>query len=131
MRFRKRSLWEDFKSNVPASLIVVFVGLVVLLLLASITAGVLKVTVRDTVTNVVVTDKERVTTGSGDTASSKYLIFTSNEVFENTDSLLLFKFNSSDVYGSIQRGQTCTFEVVGWRVPFLSWYRNIAKATCQ
>jgi hypothetical protein len=131
MRFRKRSLWEDFKSNVPASLMVVFVGLVVLLLLASITAGVLKVTVRDTVTNVVVTDKERVTTGSGDTASSKYLIFTSNEVFENTDSLLLFKFNSSDVYGSIQRGQTCTFEVVGWRVPFLSWYRNIAKATCQ
>jgi hypothetical protein len=131
MRFRKQSLWEDFKYNPAPVLGAVFMGFIVLLILAAIAASVLRVLDRDTVTNVVVTDKERITTGSGDATSSKYLIFTPNEVFENTDSILMFKFNSSDVYGSIQRGQTCTFEVVGWRVPFLSWYRNIAKATCQ
>lgn len=39
----------------------------------------------------------------------KYLIFTkaqdgSTKVFENTDSLIELKFNSSDVYGKLQEG---------------------------
>ena len=84
------------------------------------------------VRDVVVTDKERViTSDSKGNTDSKYLIFTDREVFENTDSLLAFKFNSSDVYGSIKEGQTCTFKVVGFRVPFLSMYRNILEAKCN
>jgi len=55
----------------------------------------------------------------------KYLIFTKQEVFENTDSFWKAKFNSSDVYGQLEPGKTYEAEVYGWRVPFLSWYRNI------
>ena len=65
---------------------------------------------------------ERVTSGN----SSKYLVFTDSETFENTDSLFHMKWNSSDIYGSISPGE---YEAVvyGWRIPFLSWYRNIVS----
>ena len=53
----------------------------------------------ETVT-ITVTDKERITEKDSDGGtSSKYLIFTDSETFENTDSTLFWKFNSSDVYG--------------------------------
>lgn len=60
----------------------------------------------------------------------KYLIFTDSEVFENTDSLLRWKFNSSDVYAALPNGKTCTLLVNGWRIPFLSMYRNVLEANC-
>ena len=85
----------------------------------------------DEVRGVVVTEKERITTGSGENISSKYLIFTDGEVFENTDSLFALKWNSSDIYGRIKVGQTCDFTVTGWRLPFLSSYRNILTASCR
>ena len=72
-----------------------------------------------------VTDKERVVTGSGDSTSSKYLVFTDKEVFENTDCMVLFKFNSSDIYGALDVGKKYRAKVYGWRIPFLSSYRNI------
>ena len=68
-----------------------------------------------------VTDKERV----NGYESSRYLVFTEDEVFQNTDSLLMWKFSSSDLYGSLEVGTTYEALVTGWRVPFLSWYRNI------
>ena len=79
----------------------------------------------------VVQDKERITTGSGKDMESKYLIFTDTETFENTDSWLALKFNSSDVYGHIQKGQACDFQVTGFRIPFFSSYRNILSASCS
>lgn len=72
---------------------------------------------------ITVTDKERIVTGSG----SKYLVFTENEVFENIDSIIYAKFNSSDLQGKLKRGQTYTVKVYGWRIPFLSSYRNIVS----
>jgi len=66
--------------------------------------------------------KERVVYSS---SNSKYLIYGNNETYQDTDSLWLGKFNSSDLYGHIQTGHTYQFTVIGWRVPFLSWYRNI------
>lgn len=85
----------------------------------------------ETVTGYVIQDKERVTTGSGKTLESKYLIFTDRETFENTDSYLSLKFNSSDIYGAIPVGGTCDFSVTGIRLPFFSSYRNILSATCH
>ena len=70
--------------------------------------------------------KERITDG----AESKYLVFTSTEVFQNSDSWAWLKFSSSDVYGKLKEGATCQLKVNGFRVPFLSMYRNIIKATC-
>lgn len=66
---------------------------------------------------------ERVT--NVDRKGSKYLVFTKNETFENTDELFFFKFNSSDIHGMMKEGSTYKAKVVGTRVTFLSWYRNI------
>lgn len=72
-----------------------------------------------------VLDKERVQNCDSKSCSSRYLIFGANETYEDADDMLLFKFNSSDVYGHIQQGKKYKFRVVGWRIPFFSWYRNI------
>jgi hypothetical protein len=58
----------------------------------------------------------------------KYLIFTDKGVFENTDSWIELKFNSSDLYGKLEKGKTYDFRVYGWRIPLLSKYRNIVRA---
>lgn len=73
--------------------------------------------------NITPTEK-LVKAGSGD---SKYLIFTDNEVFENTDQFILGKFDSSDLYNKLEVGTSYHCLVVGHRVQFLSWYRNIIK----
>lgn len=72
-----------------------------------------------------VESKERITTGSGESISSKYMVYTDKGVFECTDSWLFFKFNSSDVYSKFEEGETYKVKVAGWRAPFLSWYKNI------
>lgn len=76
---------------------------------------------------ITVTDKERITKSSGKSVESKYLIFTDEEVFENVDAMTFFKFNSSDIQGHLHQDSTYNVKVVGWRVPFLSMYRNIIK----
>lgn len=62
--------------------------------------------------------------------SDKYLIFTeledgSTKVFENTDSLIEWKFGSSDMYAKLKEDHTYKIKTYGWRIPFLSWYENI------
>jgi hypothetical protein len=83
-------------------------------------------TVRDVV--VTVTEKERIVESNGKHTTSKYLVFTENEVFENVDDMIpFFKFNSSDIQGQLHVGETYKLTVWGWRINFLSWYRNILK----
>lgn len=83
--------------------------------------------VKDTtaVVDVKVTEKERIFDDGEQ--SSKYLVFTENEVFENTDSWYHQKYNSSDVYGQLRVGKEYTCEVYGQRNPRWSWYRNIVS----
>lgn len=79
--------------------------------------------------SITVTEKERVTS-SGENTWSRYLIFTEEgETFQNTDTLFRLKFNSSDVYGSLKTGQSYDCTVYGWRIPFLSVYRNIVECS--
>lgn len=63
--------------------------------------------------------------------SDKYLVFAEGEVFQNVDSLFLAKFNSSDIQSQLtvaaQEKKVCTLQVVGYRYPFLSTYRNITS----
>lgn len=76
--------------------------------------------------SITVNDKERNgTNGDG------YLVFAKGETFSITDSTLYGQFNSSDIYGSLQRGKTYDCSVVGWRNGFFSMYRNIIKCTEQ
>lgn len=79
----------------------------------------------DTTVTFTVKDKERVTIGNGGTISSKYLIYTDKEVYENTDSVWYWKWDSADLYSQLEPGKTYTARVYGFRVPFLSWFRNI------
>lgn len=74
-----------------------------------------------------VKDKERICSG-GESGTCKYLVYTDNGVYQNTDSLWYFKFNSSDIYGALDAGTTYRASVYGFRVPFLSWYKNIIEA---
>lgn len=79
--------------------------------------------------DITVKDKERVVKSSGDSVSSKYLVYGDQETFENTDSFLKWKFGSSDIYRDLEAGKSYECQVYGKRVPFLSWYRNIVS--CQ
>lgn len=80
-----------------------------------------------TIVEATVTDKQIVVTGTKDATESTYLIFTDKEVFENEDLIFIGKFNSSDFYAQIHRDKKYKFTVYGWRIPFLSMYRNISK----
>ena len=66
-----------------------------------------------------------------DGGESKYLIFAREETLKNVDTWWGLKFNSSDIYGKINTGQTCDFTVTGLRFAFFSWYRNILQADCH
>ncbi|MFA1509898.1 DUF1523 family protein [Priestia aryabhattai] len=62
--------------------------------------------------------------------TSKYLIFTedkngSPKVFEDTDSVVRMKFNSSDIYAQLEEGKTYEIDTYGFRIPPLSLYENI------
>ena len=74
--------------------------------------------------NCYVKNKERIVTKSG---SSKYLIFCKNKVLENTDSLLYWKWNSSDMYNNLDKGKNYKLAVYGLRIPILSMYQNVIK----
>lgn len=76
-------------------------------------------------------NKERVTTGSGQNIQSKYLIYTDNGVYENTDTVWYWKWNSADVYNDIEIGKQCNARVYGFRIPFLSWFKNIISINCK
>ena len=72
---------------------------------------------------ITIKDKERI----AEYEDGKYLIFTENEVFENTDSFLFLKFDSSDVYNKLEVGSTYKVKVNWYRIKFLSNYRNILE----
>ncbi len=77
---------------------------------------------KEEVLNVTVTDKAVKRYKDKDV----YLIFTDSGTFEVSDSLVGFiRFNSSDVYGSIEAGKTYNLKLRGYRVPIPSMYQNI------
>lgn len=83
---------------------------------------------REETVTITVKDKERVVDSGG--GEARYLIWSEDgETFENTDTLIKGKFNSSDVYGQLERGKTYNCKVHGWRNGFFSMYRNIINCS--
>jgi hypothetical protein len=80
-------------------------------------------TAEPTTTRVTVVDKER----QYKDGESKYIVFTDKEVFENTDSILRRKMNSSDMQGQLHVGCTYDITAYGFRSNWLSIYRNITQ----
>lgn len=77
---------------------------------------------------VTITDKQIKRSNSHDT----YMVFAQDTngkpiVFEDTDSLIEFKFNSSDVYAQLVQGKKYKINAYGWRIPLMSNYENITK----
>lgn len=99
------------------------VALVVLLVIAGCGGCAYKTWGTKTTETITVKSKERVENSSGNGA--KYLVYTEDEVFENTDAWLNGKTGSSDLYNLLEEGQTYECEINGWRVSLLSWYRNL------
>jgi hypothetical protein len=79
------------------------------------------------VIQVTVVDKERIVTGSGENISSKFLVYTEGEVFQNTDNILFLKFGSADVQNRLRPDSTYTVKVNGYRIPSTSSFRNILE----
>jgi len=65
--------------------------------------------------------------GTGKSYSCQTLVYTSDGVFANNDSLLAGKRNSSDFTNELCPGSVVEFVSRGWRVPWMSWYPNIIK----
>lgn len=57
--------------------------------------------------------------------SPSYLVYSKYQVYEIQDLMLAGVFISSDIYGSIEPGETYRVKVMGKRIPFLSAYKNI------
>lgn len=73
---------------------------------------------------VTVKDKDRMSD------KNKYLVYTfdsagESRVFEITDSILKWRFDSSDDYNRIEVGKTYKFTTGGYRIPLFSMYPNI------
>ena len=99
------------------------ITLVVVIFILSITYSVLT-SFNDHDYIITVTDKED--------RDSKYLIFGDDEnneslVFENTDTIMRFKWNSSNIQSKLHEGKTYKITVIGYRVPFFSMYENIIE----
>jgi len=94
-----------------------------LLALATVTSAVYYNSVEEV--EIKVNDKEHVMYRNGSDLEDKYLVYSDAEVFENTDDLFYFKFNSSDVQNELKVDNSYTVKVIGFRVPCLSSHRNI------
>jgi hypothetical protein len=53
------------------------------------------------------------------------LVYTDQGTFSNKDTWFPWKTRSTDVRNQLKEGETFTCEISGWRVGFLSMYRNI------
>lgn len=63
---------------------------------------------------------------------AKYLVSSTNgQVFQITDTLIKWRWDSSDLYAYLESGQTCKIKTQGWRFPFFSDYKNILEAECN
>lgn len=75
---------------------------------------------------VTITDKEVKRSGDDD----KYIVFGETKdgeavVFQNTDILTRFKFDSSDIQAKLKVGNTYELTTVGFRITLFSKYPNI------
>lgn len=101
----------------------IVIGAIVLVLLAAISPIIID---RATEQTVVVTVTDKAIKRSGD--DDIYLIYTDNGTYKITDSVAYWRWDSSDLYGEIEKDTTYECRVAGFRLPFFSEYKNIIEA---
>lgn len=101
-------------------------SIVLIVLIAAVFVFAYRGSVRDV--TFAVDSKERVCdSGSDGQQECRYLVFTDAGTYQVTDTILFGRFDSSDVYGRLDEGETYQGRVAGWRVPFLSRYPNLIE----
>ena len=77
-----------------------------------------------------ITIKEKWVKYHGDDA--KYLVSSTNgQVFQITDTIIKWRWDSSNLYADLDEGEICKIKTQGWRFPFFSDYKNILEADCK
>ena len=108
---------KDFIMKLASSALVILIifgfALTYLLFEKSLTEETIKITV---------INKEKFVGESG-----RYLIFTPNEVFENSDNVFYGKTNSDQLFNKLERGVTYRVKVAGLYIPSLNRFRNITE----
>ena len=105
--------------------IIIFLALITLIILVGIGYS---LGYALTVGEETITIKEKWVKYSGDDA--KYLISSEDgQVFQITDSILKWRFDSSNLYAYLEQGETYNIDTQGWRFGFLSSYKNIIRTT--
>lgn len=106
---------------------------IVILMFVICAVGSILTSFNDTEYVVTVTNKDRVYQKDIDgNTDSKYLVYCDlddggTRVFENTDTFIRGKWNSSDFQGRLKVGSKYKITVVGYRLPFFSSYENIIR----
>lgn len=103
----------------------VLYGIAALAIAGVILAAATKPFIKEDVMSVTVTEKgERCKSRD----SCKYMFYTDKGVFQNTDSIINWKWDSADFYNDIKVGKTYDFRVSGYRIaPVLSWFPNVVE----
>lgn len=115
---------KNKKGQVGQIIVILIGGLIILSLLIYILGYSL------TTGSEIITIKEKWVKYHGDDA--KYLVSSTNEqVFQITDTFFYWRFDSSDLYTSLDEGETCKIKTQGWRFPFFSNYKNILSVSCN
>ena len=59
----------------------------------------------------------------------RYVVYTDKGVYENKDTAVYFKFNSSDLHNTLLglKGKQATLRSYGFRIPLFSSYKNIIE----
>lgn len=110
-------------SKISVYLVAGLFVLIPLMALCLVGYSIVAVNTNNTVT-ITVAEKEVKRTGETDV----YMVWSDEgEVFENRDSLLKGKFDSSDLQGQLTVGETYECDVTGFRIQFLSKYRNLIE----
>lgn len=105
-----------------------FLGLFVIVILIVGGSSVAYLGSKDTMT-CTVESKERTTHVSDGNSSQQKLVYTKDcGVLTVDDAWYAGKFNSADTYGSLEKGNRYTFETIGWRNGWFSWFPNILSA---
>jgi hypothetical protein len=79
----------------------------------------------ETVTTEVISKERVCDSDSTGQVKCQYLVFTEAGTFKLTDSLVIGRFDSSDIYGRIREGRVYRITSYGWRFGCTSTYPNI------
>ncbi len=100
--------------------------LVTLIVILGICVVVYGVAYSLTLGNETITIKEKWIKYEGQGA--KYLVGSEDgQVFQITDSIIKWRFDSSNLYADLDEGETYTVNTQGWRFAVLSDYKNILE----